>query len=92
VLVERWVEAGRNVGSVMAKADKLLDLYGAEVFAAAAREAIARNIHDIGALAVLCEERRCAAMSPVPVDIDLGDHVPDRDVIPHDLEIYDGQR
>ena len=92
VLVERWVEAGRNVGSVTAKADKLLDLYGAEAFGAAAREAIARNIHDIGALAVLCEERRRAALSPVPVDIDLGDHVPDRDVIPHDLEIYDGKR
>ena len=92
LLLERWVEAGRNVGSMTAKATKLLDLYGVEAFGAAAREAIARNVHDPGALAVLCEERRRAAMSPVPVDIDLGDHVPDRDVIPHDLETYDAQR
>lgn len=28
----------------------------------------------------------------VPTDIDLGAHVPDRDVIPHDLETYDAQR
>ena len=56
---------------------------------AAAREAIARGTHDPGALAVLCEERRRAADSPVPLDIDLGAHVPDRDVIPHDLESYD---
>jgi transposase len=92
LLVERWVEAGRNVGLMTAKANKLLDLYGAEAFGAAAREAIARNIHDLGALAVLCEDRRRTAESPVPVDIDLGAHVPDRDVIPHDLEIYDGKR
>jgi hypothetical protein len=75
-----------------AKAVHLLDLYGAEILGAAAREAIARGTHDPGALAVLCEERRRAADSPVPIDIDLGAHVHDRDVIPHDLETYDAQR
>ena len=35
------------------------------------------------------QERRRAADGPVPLDIDLGAHVPDRDVIPHDLESYD---
>ena len=70
----------------------LLDLYGADILGAAAREAIARGTHDPGALAVLCEERRRAADEPVPIDIDLGAHVPDRDVIPHDLETYDAQR
>jgi transposase len=89
ILQERWVEAGRNVGFMTAKALRLLDLYGVEIFGAAAREAIARGTHDPGALAVLCEERRRAADSPVPIDIDLGAHVPDRDVIPHDLESYD---
>jgi hypothetical protein len=71
---------------------RLLDLYGVEILGDAAREAIARGTHDPGALAVLCEERRRAASSPVPIDIDLGAHVPDRDVIPHDLESYDAQR
>jgi hypothetical protein len=75
-----------------AKAMHLLDLYGAEILGAAVSEAIARGTHDPGALAVLCEDRRRAADSPVPIDIDLGAHVPDRDVIPHDLETYDAQR
>jgi hypothetical protein len=92
ILQERWVEAGRNVGFMTAKALRLLDLYGVEILGAAAREAIARGTHDPGALAVLCEERRRAAEGPVPIDIDLGAHVPDRDVIPHDLESYDAQR
>lgn len=92
ILVERWVEAGRNVGFTTARVSRLLDLYGVEILAAAAREAIARGTHDPGALAVLCEERRRAADGAVPIDIDLGAHVPDRDVIPHDLETYDAQR
>jgi hypothetical protein len=92
ILLERWVQAGRNVGLMTAKAIHLLDLYGVEILGAAASEAIARGTHDPGALAVLCEERRRAADSPVPIDIDLGAHVPDRDVIPHDLESYDAQR
>jgi len=92
ILLERWVKAGRNVGFMTAKASHLLDLYGIEILGAAAREAISRGTHDPGALAVLCEERRRAAESPVPIDIDLGAHVPDRDVIPHDLETYDAPR
>jgi hypothetical protein len=30
ILLDRWVEAGRNVGFMTAKAARLLDLYGAE--------------------------------------------------------------
>jgi transposase len=92
ILIERWVEAGRNVGFMTSKAMRLLDLYGVETLGAAAREAIARGTHDPGALAVLCEEQRRAADNPVPIDIHLGAHVPDRDVIPHDLESYDAKR
>ncbi len=88
ILLERWVEAGRNVGFMVAKASHLLDLYGVDILGAAAREAIARGTHDPGALAVLCEDPR-ATDGLVPIDIDLGAHVPDRDVIPHDLETYD---
>jgi transposase len=92
ILQARWLSAGRNVGFMTAKALRLLDLYGVDILGAAAREAIARGTHDPGALAVLCEERRRAVEHPVPLDIDLGAHVPDRDVIPHDLESYDAQR
>jgi transposase len=92
ILIERWVESGRNIGFTTAKVTRLLDLYGIEILGAAAREAIARGTHDPGALAVLCEERRRDTASPVPIDIDLGAHIPDRDVLPHDLESYDAQR
>lgn len=42
LLRERWVDAGRKIGSMTAKVIKLLDLYGVGVFGAAARETIAR--------------------------------------------------
>jgi transposase len=92
VVIERWVEAGRNVGSMVAQTGKLLDLYGREVFRQAIAEMIARGTHDPGQIGVLCEKHRRAAAQPVPVDVPLGDHVPDRDVIAHDLGGYDVKR
>ena len=89
VLLERWLEAGRNVGSMVAQSLRLLDLYGAETFTAAVDGVLERGTHDPGALAVLCEHRRKALCAPVPVSLVLGEHVLDRDVIPNDLEIYD---
>ena len=89
-LFERWVEEGRNVGSMTSRTLKLLDLYGDAMLSAAVAEALARGISDIGALAQICEQRRLKERLPVPIDISLGEHVPDRDVIPHNLEKYDG--
>jgi hypothetical protein len=88
-LYERWVDAGRNLGSMTARTIKLLDLYGPEVLAGAVREVLDRGMHDPGAVAALCEQHRRAKDAPVPLDIRLADHVRDRDVIPHDLETYD---
>jgi len=68
---------------------KLLDLYGADLVAAAVTDAVARGTHDPGALAVVCEQKRRAKNRPVPIDLELGAHVPDKDVIPHSLETYD---
>jgi transposase len=89
VLIERWVEAGRNVGSMVAQAQKLLDLYGREIFAMAVAETVQRGTHDPGEIGVLCEKHRRAAEQPVPIDVPLGKNVPDRDVVPHDLGGYD---
>lgn len=89
VLQQRWVEAGCNLGSMTARALKLLDLYGADLFAAALAEVIERGTWDIGAIAHVCEQQRIAACRPVPVPVNIGAHVPDRDVIPHALESYD---
>jgi hypothetical protein len=88
-LYARWVEAGRNLGSMTARTGKLLDLYGNTVFIAAVDEILARGLHDPGALAQICEQRRRAQKQPVPIDLVLGSHVPDQEVVPHNLEDYD---
>ena len=86
-LMRRWLEDGRNVGSLVASTLKLLDLYGTRIVAAAVDDVIARGGHDLGALAILCEQRRTKPRRILPVQV--GAHVVDRDVIQHDLGGYD---
>jgi len=88
-LYERWVEVGRNLGSMTARTLKLLDLYGAELLDAAVRRVLERGLHDPGALASLCEQHRRARNAPVPLELALSSHIVDREVIPHALETYD---
>jgi hypothetical protein len=90
-LFERWVEEGRNVGSLTARLTGLLRSYDDDTVATAVEEVLARGTHDVGAVAVVCEQLRRKANKPVPLDVALGSHVPDRDVIPHALEGYDGK-
>jgi transposase len=92
VLIERWVEAGRNVGSMVVQTGKLLDLYGRDIFQKAISETLERGTHDPGEIGVLCEKHRRGTQQPVPIDVPLSDDVPDRDVIPHDLGGYDVKR
>ena len=91
-LYTRWVDVGRNVGLMTARTGKLLELYGVDVLTRAVTEILARGLHDPGALALHCEEARRAAHKPMPVVFELGAHVHDCDVIPHDLGRYDLQR
>jgi hypothetical protein len=86
-LMRRWLEDGRNVGSMAASTLKLLDLYGASVVAQAVEALLGKGSHDVGALAILCEQRRTKPRRVLPLS--LGAHVVDRDVIPHDLGGYD---
>jgi transposase len=88
-LFESWVDAGRNVGSMTVQVLKLLDLYGAQLLGQAVDEALTRGTSDPGALAQLCEQHRTQARLPLPLDVKLGDHIPDWDVPPHALERYD---
>lgn len=92
VLIERWVEAGRNIGSMVAQTSRLLDLYGPDVFEKAIAETVERGTHDPGEVGVLCEKHRRAAEHPVPIHVPLSPDIPDRDVIPHDLGGYDAKR
>jgi transposase len=90
-LFSRWVDAGRNVGSMTSQMIRLLDRYGDATVAGAVAEVLARGTHDPGAVAVLCEQARQRNQQPVPLDVVLGSHVLDRDVIPHALESYDAK-
>jgi transposase len=91
ILFARWVETGRNVGSLTARLAGLLRSYDDDTVGAAVTEVIARGTHDPGAVAHICEQLRRKTNKPVPLDVALGSHVPDRDVIPHALEGYDGK-
>ena len=87
-MLERWIDAGRNIGSMVGFTIKLLDAYGAPVLRDVVSDMLARGIHDRGAMSILCEQRR-RGPGPTPLAIELGDHVVERDVIPHDLGGYD---
>jgi transposase len=88
-LLERWVDAGRNLGSMVGYTIKLLDAYGAAVLREVVADMIGRGIHDRGAMAILCEQRRRRRAGPAPMILELGRHVVERDVVPHDLGGYD---
>jgi transposase len=88
-LYNRWIDVGRNIGLMTVRVGKLLDLYGAEILTKAVADVLARGLHDPGAIALRCEEARRLAESQRPVALELGEHVPDCDVIPHDLGQYD---
>jgi len=88
-LYARWIEAGRSLRHTTAFANRLLDLYGEAIFIHAVTDILQRGLHDPGALAQLCEQQRRAHSRPVPIEIAVPSHVPDRDVIPHNLEDYD---
>jgi transposase len=88
-LIERWVADGRTVGPTIFRLGKLLDLYGESIFVAAVDDVLAREVTDFGALTVACEHRRRRQARPVPVDVAMPAHIPDRDVVPHKLEDYD---
>ncbi len=89
ILFARWVEAGRNLGSVTARTVALLERYGEALLAPAIEEVISRGMNDPSVLDVLCERLRRDAHQPVPLNVPLGNHVPDRDVIHQPLDAYD---
>ncbi|MEO8526181.1 MAG: IS21 family transposase [Caldimonas sp.] len=92
VLITRWLDSGRFVGVLVTRTIKLLDLYGEAILAPVVADAALRGLWDPGALAVACEQRRRQQALPVPLPFALPGHIPDRDVIPHDLETYDAKR
>ena len=88
-IVARWEVSGSSLGLRVTRAIKLLDLYGEDVFRAAAIDIHARGLADVRALAVACEHPRKGRHRPVPIELVLPAHLDDADVIPHDLGTYD---
>ena len=86
-LLVRWLDDGRNVGSLAAQTLKLLDLYGAAVLTQSVAELLDKGTHDYGTLAMLCEQRRTRPRRILPLEF--APHVVERDVVPHDLGGYD---
>lgn len=91
-VLDKWTGAGGSLAVRVTRAIKLLDLYGDDVFAAAVADVVERELADLGALATACEKHRKDRRRAVPVELVLPDHLDDADVIPHDLERYDGKR
>lgn len=89
ILFERWVARGRNVGALIGRTKKLRELYGLEIFREAVHEMVAHETHDVGALALLCEQARRRRNQPVPLPLPLPAHVVDIDIVSHDLAGYD---
>ena len=85
----RWLHAGRNMGSVTARAIHFLEMYGRPIFAEAVAVMNTRALSDLGALATLCDQAHRARRTRAPVQLVLGDHIPDFDVEMSDLEGYD---
>jgi transposase len=88
-LLARCVTDGRLIGSSVFRLGRLLDLYGDAVFAEAVAEVLSRDTRDLGAVQIACEKHRRHRDRPVPVSVVIPSHIPDRDVVPHDLENYD---
>ncbi len=88
-LLERWVDAGRNLGSMVRFTITMLDAYGPVVLREVIADMLARGVHDRGAMAILCEQKRKRSDGPTPMPIQLGAHVIERNVVPHDLGGYD---
>ncbi len=92
VLIERWFEDGRNLGSVVAHTLRSLDLYGVAAMRSAVQEAIGRDLRDPTALLALADRARRADAQPPRTVPAFGAHVPERDVPQHDLGGYDEPR
>jgi len=88
-LFSRWVEAGRNIGSMVAFTIRLLDAYGPAMLRDVVGDMNSRGLHDRGAMAILCEQRGKRHDGPAALALTLGKHVVERDVIAHNLGDYD---
>lgn len=88
-LFARWLDLGLNIGNLTVRVGKIAELYGAATFKSAVDEMVEAGLIDIGALEVICDRVRRASQVRPPVHLELGPHVPERDVELTDLGVFD---
>lgn len=89
VLFARWLDLGLNLGSLTVRAAKIAELYGPTIFKQAVEEMASQDMVDLGALEVICDKLRRSKQERAPVRLELGAHVPERDVELTALEVFD---
>ena len=86
-LLQHWLHDGKDMRTMVRRSMKLLDLYKQSTLQKAVRETLHKGIYDLGTLTMLCEQIERPQRRVAPLE--LGTHVKERDVVPHDLEGYD---
>lgn len=88
-LYARWLDLGLNIGSVTFRAARIAQLYGTSTFKDAVEEMVKQGFTDLGALESICDRLRRQRNQRMPVQLELGSHVPDRDVELIPLGVFD---
>lgn len=88
-LYARWLDLGINLGNMTMRVNRIAHLYGVPCFREAVGVMVAQKLVDPGALESICDRIRRARHMRAPVQLNLGDHVPDRDVELTRLEVFD---
>ncbi|HKU14435.1 MAG TPA: IS21 family transposase [Steroidobacteraceae bacterium] len=91
VLLVRAAERGANIGAITTALLRLLDRYGAAEVRDAVEEALRTGSPHSNTVRLALERRRIARGAPPPVEINLPEHVRNKDspVQPHRLDTYD---
>jgi transposase len=89
VLYARWLDLGLNLGNLTGRVNRIAQLYGPACFREAVEVMAAQKLVDPGALESICDRVRRAKNTRAPVQLNLGPHVPDRDVELTRLEVFD---
>jgi transposase len=88
-MLERWMHAGRNLGSMVTRTLRLLDDYGGPILREVISEMLEHGTHDPGAIAMFAEQRRRQLGAKPKALTTFAAHVIERDVIAQDLGGYD---
>lgn len=71
------------------RARRIAQTYGPVLFREAVELMVEKNLVDLGALESACDQLLKSKKSRAPVQLNLGAHVPDRDMERTDLEVFD---